>query len=75
MGGAEWGGGGGVCVCGGGGGGGVLGSGPPLHPPDPKMFLRLRLLLFLYLSFPPFLVCRLFLTTIMNKGNRGGSLK
>ena len=50
--------------------GGVLGSGPPT-PPSPKMYFRLFfVVVFLYLPFP-FLVCLLFLTTIMNKGNRG----
>ena len=52
----------------------TLSSGFRTHAP--KMYLRLFLFLFFgYLPFFPFLVCLLFLTTIMNKGNRGGFLK
>ena len=51
---------------------GFLGSGPPPpHPRSKNVPPSVFLFSFLYLPFFPFLVCLLFLTKIMNKGNRG----
>ena len=46
---------------------------PPPHP-APKMYPRL-IVCFMDLPFSPLLVCLLFLTAIMNKGNRGRIFK
>ena len=43
----------------------------PGVPPCPQNVPQSGFCFVLYLPFPPVLVCLLFLTTIMNKGNRG----
>ena len=60
-----------VCVC-------VFRTPPPPIPPASKMYLRLLFNFYFILLYLPFFffylflsVCLLFLTTIMNKGNRG----